>query len=258
MSKKIVKRLSAVLVLILAVVLLSVSVAAGVSDSTYYATGLLTSTEKRAVTGKAIGTVIVMSPTNNKYYIGSTAESMVKSGQVKIVCIPGVGSSSIGAAAMAKQIAKDQNQMVAAITVGLGDTTTYTEGVQGYFIGRTSNVARTYYYETASAKLISLYKAGARPTMLVGHSKGNMDIANALFGLYNTGYKSLYNGVKFYTFGCGVNVPSGVTLKQYIGTADSLGYINTVSWKNMTYVYGKYHTLNPAYALTYMPIAKYL
>ena len=85
-----------------------------------------------------------------------------------------------------------------------------------------------------------------------------MDIANALFGLYSTGRKSLYNGVKFYTFGCGVNVPAGVTLKQYIGTCDSLGYLNTVSWSNMTYVYGKYHTLNPVYAATYMPIAKYL
>ena len=95
--------------------------------------------------------------------------------------------------------------------------------------------------------------------MLVGHSKGNMDIANALFKMYNDGNSNWYQGVIFKTFGCGVNIPPGVgEFKQYIGTLDTLGYTNTVSWRNMTYVYGRYHTTNPYYSFTYLPIEDYL
>lgn len=256
------KKFARVTIVLTLVLIFSMALAApafaGTADSTYYYTGILTTTEKYAVTGKATGTVIVMYPTNNKYYVGSAAEQLVIDGTVSIVCVPGVGSSSIGAAAMAKQIAKAKNVPVAAITAGLGDTTSYYYGTEGYFIGRTNNVAGTYYSNLASAKLIDLYEAGARPTMLVGHSKGNMDIANALFYLYNNGDMSLYNGVVFKTFGCGVYAPAGVNLYQYIGTLDSLGYTNTVNWSNMTYVYGRYHTLNKAYLYTYMPIQNYV
>lgn len=256
------KTFKRVVVIALAVMLLMSVVApafaAGVTESMYYQISNLTSKEKSALKGLKVGTVIVMYPKNNKYYSGSAAEELVTNGTVKIICMPGVGSSSLSAAAMARQIAKAKNQPVAAITVGLGDASVMYESVQGYFVGRANNVAGTTYTDTASSKLVKLYKNGARPTLLVGHSKGNMDIANALFKMYNDGHKSWYKGVTFKTFGCGVNVPSGVTLKQYIGTLDSLGYLNTVSWKNMTYVAGRYHTLNPAYAATYMPIQKYV
>ena len=54
-------------------------------------------------------------------------------------------------------------------------------------------------------------------------------------------------------------MPAGLgSFQQYIGTLDTLGYANTVSWSNMTYVFGRYHTTNPFYAFTYMPIQNYL
>lgn len=239
--------------------LIPASAAAGVADTTYYNTGCLTATEIAGTSNLLKGTVVVMYPLNNKYFVGAEAEALVVSGEVSVICIPGVGSSSVGAAAFAKHIARTLNKPVAGIVVGYGDGSVYTEGSQGYFIGRSCNVAGTYYVEPASQKVVDLYAAGARPSMLVGHSKGNMDMANALFKMYNEGHQSWYQGVTFKTFGCGVNVPAGVgTFKQYIGTLDSLGYTNTVSWKNMTYVYGRYHTTNPYYAATYMPIEKYL
>ena len=104
-----------------------------------------------------------------------------------------------------------------------------------------------------------MFEAGARPSLLVGHSKGNMDIANALYRLYYDGNAAWYGNTTFKTFGCGVNVPPGLGgFRQYIGTLDTLGYTNTVSWSNMTYVYGKYHTTNPYYVFTYLPIQNYL
>ena len=255
------RRLCALLMALglMVLMILPAGAAVGTADATYYNTGILTQSEIYGTSGLAKGTVIVMTPTNNVYYVGSEAWDLVVDGSVQIVCVPGVGSSSAGAAAFAKHIASIKHQNVAAIVVGYGDGSVYTEGTEGYFIGRPSNVAGTWYEEPASRTLVDLYADGARPGMLVGHSKGNMDIANALFKMSNDGHQSWYQGVTFKTFGCGVNVPQGVgTFRQYIGTLDTLGYTNTVSWQNMTYVYGRYHTTNPFYAMTYMPIQNYL
>lgn len=261
MLKKTMKRavtLMLALLLMLALII-PASAAAGVADNTYYNVGCLTATEIAKTSGLLKGTVVVMYPTNNKCYIGAEAEALVISGEVSVISIPGVGSSSVGAAAFAKHIAKTLKKPVAGIVVGYGDGSVYTEGTQGYYIGRSCNVTGTCYVEPASQKVVDLYAAGARPSLLVSHSKGNMDMANALYMMYHAGHQSWYQGVTFKTFGCGVNIPAGVgTFKQYIGTLDTLGYTNTVSWKNMTYVYGRYHTTNPFYAMTYMPIERYL
>lgn len=232
---------------------------AGTADELYYNVDILTSAELKSVTELQKGTVVVMSPINNEVYVGSKAEEMIINGEVKTISVPGVGSSSIGAAAFAKHIATIRNEYVAGITAGYGDYSIGPEGYQGYFIGRPSNVMGTYYVEPASDKLASLYDRGARPDLLVGHSKGNMDIANALFKMKIQGKSYQFKGVDFTTFGCGVNVPAELGIfKQYLGNLDSLGIMNTVSYKNLSYVIGKYHTTNPYYASTYMPIELYL
>ena len=261
MFKRTLKRVLPFALALMLVIALAVPAfaATGVADSTYYNTGCLTATEKNGTSGLVKGDVVVMYPTNNRFYTGEAAKQLVISGEVDIICIAGVGSSSAGTAAFAKHIAKIKNQPVAGIVSGYGDASIYVEGTQGYFIGRTSNVAGTCYVEPASRTLIDLYEAGARPSLLVGHSKGNMDMANALYRLYYDGHAAWYGNATFKTFGCGVNVPDGLAnFRQYIGTLDTLGYTNTVSWKNMTYVYGRYHTTNPYYAFTYMPIQNYL
>mgnify|MGYP006935975722 CR=1 FL=1 len=256
---------SKLLISLLAVVLIMSCFAgtafASYSDSTYYNTGCLTAYETNTLVALSLlkGDVVVMTPDDNDFYVGEEAEQMIIDGDVNIISIVGVGSSVIGTAAFAKHIAIIKDEPVAGIVVGYGDGTIYTEGTQGYYIGRSSNIAGVYYTEPASQKLVDLYEAGARPTLLVGHSKGNMDLANALFKMYNEGHQSWYSGVAVKTFGCGVYVPSGVgSFNQYIGTYDSLGYYNTVNWSNMTYVFGRYHTTNPFYAYTYMPIQNYL
>lgn len=228
-------------------------------DSMYYNTGLLTNQEFTGLSDLPKGTVIIMSPEDNTYYYGEEAEEMIINGSVTTVSFTGVGSSSVGTAAFAKHIATARKEKVAGIVTGLGAASVGSEGVQGYYIGRPSNIAGTYYVEPASDKLVELYTEGARPKLLIGHSKGNMDLANALYKLKNDGNKSMYEGVKVITFGCGVYVPSGVgSLKQYLGNLDSLGTMNTVSYLNLTWVYGAYHTTNPYYALTYMPIQNYV
>lgn len=227
-------------------------------DSVYYNTGILTSEEWSTLANLPKGTVIIMSPVDNDFYYGEEAEDLVVDGSVTIVSIPGVGSSSIGTAAFAKHIAVARDEYVAGIVAGLGTETVGSEGSQGYYIGRSSNVAGTYYVEPSSDKLAELYTRGARPELLIGHSKGNMDVANALYKLYWQGNSSMYQGVRVITFGCGVFVPSGVEIEQYLGSLDSLGITNTVSYYNLTWVYGRYHTTNPYYYWTYMPIEDYV
>lgn len=228
-------------------------------DSMYYYTGLLTNKEFSELSDLPKGTVIVMSPIDNHYYYGEEAEQLIIDGSVTIVSFTGVGSSSVGTAAFAKHIAVARDEYVAGIVTGLGVTSVGSEGIQGYYIGRPSNIAGTYYVEPASDKLAELYIEGGRPKLLIGHSKGNMDLANALYKLNNEGNKSMFEGVKIITFGCGVYVPSGVgSIKQYLGNLDSLGIMNTVSYYNLIWVYGAYHTTNPYYALTYMPIQNYV
>lgn len=252
-------RIVMLLILMVGLVILPTAVQAGSADYTYYNMGALSSSEKSATYLLAKGTVIVMYPNSTTVVKGSAAENLVKSNQVRTVVMAGVGSSSQGTAAFAKHVAKATGVPVAGIVTGYGDGSIYTEGTQGYFIGRSSNIAGQYYTEPASAKLADLYVGGARPLKLIGHSKGNMDIANALFKLNNEGRRSMYQGVKVITFGCGVYVPPGVgTLKQYLGSFDSLGIFNTVSYSNLTWVYGKYHTTNPTYWATYMPIEYYV
>lgn len=253
------KRILTVLLSLILSAALILPAFAGTADVTYYNVGCLTQSETVGTAGLNKGDVVVMYPTSDEFYVKTAAEALVISGEVKIVAIPGVGSSSTGAAAFAKHIAMIKNQPVAAIVVGYGDGSIYTEGTQGYYIGRPSNVSGIYYEEPASQKLVDLCAAGARPELLVGHSKGNMYMANALFKMYHDGHQNWYQGVKFKTFGCGVNVPPGLgSFSQYIGTLDSVGYLNTVSWNSMTYVYGRYHTTNPFYAATYLPIQNYL
>jgi hypothetical protein len=232
---------------------------AGTVDFTYYNMGALSSAELNSTYLLAKGTVIVLYPNSTNVVVGSAAENLVKTNQVTTVVMAGVGSSSQGTAAFAKHVAKATGVAVAGIVTGLGDGSVYTEGPEGYFIGRSSNIAGTYYTEPASAKLAQLYYGGARPVKLVGHSKGNLDIANTLYKLNNEGNRSLYSGVRFITFGCGVYVPTGLgSFKQYLGSLDSLGISNTVSYTNLTWVVGRYHTTNPYYWATYMPVENYV
>lgn len=197
------------------------------------------------------GTVIVVQPgTSWSIDRGTTAENMVRNNQVRTIVMAGVGSSSRGTAALAKLVANEIGQPVAGIVTGWGDYTTATEGMEGYFTGREHNQSGTYYNNTASAKMVSLLSNGARPTRIIGHSKGAMDTANALFRLNQLGRSNTYSQATYITFGMGVFVPPGLNnFRQYIGSADSLGSTNTVNTNPMITVSGRGHSLSPAMSM---------
>ena len=227
-------------------------------DTMFYNTDILTSEEWETLENLPKGTVIVMSSIDNEFYYGEEAEQLVIENAVTVVCMPGVGSSSIGTAAFAKHIAIARDDYIAGIVTGLGAATVGSEGIQGYYVGRPYNMTGMYYYEPASDKLAELYNRGARPELLIGHSKGNMDIANALYKMWWLNRQDQYTGVDFITFGCGVYIPPRVgSFVQYLGSNDTLGILNTVSYYNMITLDGVTHTTNPSYD-SYIPIELYV
>ncbi len=82
--------------------------------------------------------------------------------------------------------------------------------------------------EAASDSLISLLEAGARPRFLVGHSKGAMDLANALLKLEEQDRLGLARDAAVVSLGMPVLLPGGVPGRHYLGSADALGKLNAV------------------------------
>ena len=227
------------------------------SESMYYPLHHLSTNEFWQASYLSPGTVIVVRPGFQwglaaRY---STAENMVRSNQVRTIVMSGVGSSSRGTAAMAKLVANAIGEPVAGIVSGIGDWGTAFYGSQGYFVGRPNNDAGTWYHNAASLKMYQLMRDGARPFRIIGHSKGSMDTANALFRLNSEGRRSTYSQATFISFGVGVKTPPGLARKrQYMGTSDHLGSTNTTSTDNMNYVSGRGHSLNPAMSM-HVPVS---
>ncbi len=232
--------------------------ATSTSESFYYPLHHLSYNEYWQASYLSPGTVLIVKP--GYQYWGlysrySSAESKVKANQVRTIVLAGVGSSSRGTAAMAKLIANALNEPVAGIVTGWGDYSTAFEGSQGFFIGQSYNKSGSYYYDTASSKLDSLYRGGARPYRVIGHSKGSFDSANAFFKLKNEGRAYMYSQTTFISFGLGLYVPSGLNnVRNYLGTSDALGQTNTTTERYVSWVSGKGHSLNPAMSM-HVPVA---
>lgn len=230
-------------------------------DHIYYDVGPVSSSDRYAVCGVwgglyatydwlSRGSVVVAKPNQNGVTKGTTAENMVITNQVKVIVIPGVGSSPLGTLAMAKQAANILNVPVAGIVAGQGGYEVTYDAMIGMANGNT-NKLNTFgggaYVPgiLSSEKLYTLYSKGARPKLIIGHSKGVWDYINALWKMNNAGKASWYAGTKFVAFGMNGIVPSNVAdWRAYIGSADMLGLANFDSPLKLTWVPAKKHSLN--------------
>jgi len=177
------------------------------------------------------------------------------------VVIPGVGSSPLGAAALARQVADAINRPVVGIIAGYGAADMMSEALGGWFDFGLRNRAQALVaawrrqfspLRSESGDLLSRYKLksttflvdepesntlinillqqGHKLRLLVGHSKGSLNIQNACNAVVReteldpAGYAQL----RVVTFGCGVTLPAAFSnLHQYVGTWDLLGRLNT-------------------------------
>jgi hypothetical protein len=181
---------------------------------------------------------------------------------VDTAVVPGVGSSPLGTAALARQVANIINRPVVGIIAGQGVLDMFSEGWAGWYDlgkynrlqaflntmqlpwGKNSNEHAEKLKEEwdlkSSAGVLdepdvnTLLNIMLRkmPSMIVGHSKGALVIQRACV-LYEEEQKpkpgSLDN-VQIVTFGCGIALPPKscfTRISQFVGTWDLLGIGNT-------------------------------
>ena len=179
-----------------------------------------------------------------------------------IATITGVGSSALGSAALAWDISKALKRPVLAIVPGYGVADVVLQGLGGYFgfglhdflgakgmtqnaianvapkmaaIGRdlsafsifdkTVHGAPVYRHGSGSSDVLhALMKDRASPfQIVVGHSKGALQIGNALRSLD----PDRTYGVRVVTLGCPIaEAAPGVEYHRYLGLFDALGQLN--------------------------------
>jgi len=210
---------------------------------------------------------------------------------VAAITITGVGSSALGSAAMAWDVSKALGEPALAIVPGYGVADVILQALGGWFgygmhdffgaksavqatlaqvapesakIGRrlaaTAPGARTVngapVFRTGSGSSDALHALiGERPgrfRLLIGHSKGALQIANALRSLD----AAHTDGLHVVTLGCpiGKDAP-GVTYHQYLGLFDALGQINM--WGHLPDKWPPtWHSTNP-FLPPAMPVGKF-
>lgn len=177
------------------------------------------------------------------------------------VAIPGVGSSPLGAAALARQVADTINRPVVGIIAGYGAADLMSEALGGWLNFGLRNRAqaivaawrrqfsptrpesgdlRSKYKLKSTAFLVDepesntliniMLRQGHKLRLLVGHSKGSLNIQNACNAVVReTNFDPAdYAQLEVVTFGCGITLPTVFSnLHQYVGTWDILGRFNT-------------------------------
>lgn len=235
------------------------------------------------------GSILIVYPqkSNQKIYNLSLQDfihSQLDSNSTKIdtIAIAGVGSSDLGTAALARNIANYLNKPVAGIISGFGMSDMLTEALGGWFVLGATNTFRYNWAKWMDEKTVMdlpeddlnkiqelselsdsnfiegspdsttllqiLIKLGSQINLLVGHSKGNYIIENALQGLIVFAKKhnlTLPSSMKIITLGAVIYFPPEFTnVKQVIGSLDFFGMLNSRPTLDATWIYGCGHSLN--------------
>lgn len=200
--------------------------------------------------------------------------------------IAGVGSSDLGAAALARNLADHVQEPVGAIVAGYGMADLLAEGVGGWFFLGANNQLLQYLHQwRAAGKTLHEPSAGAgaqatRATetttsvaalagspdsdtlfrllrdeereiqILLGHSKGCLSIATALEALAVAGPPAALRkaqAIRVITTGAVVELPEGFDHAiQFLGALDGFGAMNSRLHKDYVQMPGAWHHLNTA------------
>lgn len=250
---------------------LAVSLRNAMFDGVFYDTAVLSNEEQALILSTAFeydeGGMLLVWPATALREIEYFAKSkglLERYPDVDSVAIPGVGSSVIGAAALARQVADIVQRPVVGIIAGYGAADVMSEALGGFFdFGRRNmvrallahwrrevaattaseeaalrdryDVASTTYLadEPESNTLLNIMLRHAEQLkLIVGHSKGALNIGNVLpeFVRQTDLPPGAYENICVVTLGCGVAVPTAFKkVHQYLGSWDLLGMFNTPS-----------------------------
>ncbi|MCA0851568.1 hypothetical protein [Salipiger thiooxidans] len=175
------------------------------------------------------------------------------SGSYRALTVAGVGSSALGAAAFARNVADAIGGPVLSVVSGYGLADLLTEALGGYFLFGHINLMR-HVFETfdevtrpstalasnevrivrksLDVRTLSALLSGEQHfDVLVGHSKGNLVISEALYALGETDPQALaYRGkeTQVITISARVAMPRAMTrVTDVLGTLDGFGLLNS-------------------------------
>ncbi len=188
-------------------------------DAIFYDIGKVSSDEARAISPWLAreGAILIVPPTGAgalRLCTGTDDFFVRGGGNVRILAVAGVGSSALGSAAFARNIADACGQPVAAVVSGYGLADLITEAAGGWFWfgalnrlrhafeeidawnrgtradirpGRSADIGFSLRRLSLDTRTICALLADprARFSLLTGHSKGNLVISEALFQLQN-------------------------------------------------------------------------
>jgi hypothetical protein len=244
-----------------------------VIDNFFYDTASLTLEEKAKLSPLVDreGSIIVVPPSNSdrriRYY-KSPLRFMHKEGPaLRAIAVAGVGSSALGTAALARNVADALDTDVAGIVTGYGLSDVMSEALGGWFaFGAADRIRYTMekFFERmrpamsaailadgtdASTTLCEILLAGPpKLDYLVAHSKGSLVVAHALqrFVEDPEGDESpLFERLRITTLGAVVGLPPAFKkVKQYLGALDWFGGANSSLGVMHERVPGAGHHLN--------------
>ncbi|MGH6826815.1 hypothetical protein [Methyloceanibacter sp.] len=244
-----------------------------VIDNFFYDTASLTLEEKAKLSPLVDreGSIIVVPPSNSDRQIRHYKRAlrfMNKEGRtIRAIAVAGVGSSALGTAALARNVADALDTDVAGIVTGYGLSDVMTEALGGWFaFGAADRIRNTMekFLERlrspvpadiaagsdASATLSEILLADPpKLECLLAHSKGSLVASHALQHYVEDvgGDDSpLFDRLRITTLGTVVGLPAAFKkVKQYLGALDWYGGTNSSLGVTHERVPGAGHHLNP-------------
>lgn len=228
-------------------------------DAVFYDVGRITAQETPALAfwQAGEGSLLIVPPTGQGgLSIYQDKESFFQNGglSVKALAVAGVGSSALGAAAFARNIADALGAPAAAVVSGYGLSDALTEALGGfYWFGmlnglrhqlealddfinlrvppRSAERSSWLRLSRDTAVLIDLLADKRfKCPLLVGHSKGNLVISEALYALEQSNIlKPVARRCKIVTISAKIGMPSAFKGKvlDIIGQWDGFGALNS-------------------------------
>ncbi|WP_317932921.1 hypothetical protein [Halioxenophilus sp. WMMB6] len=252
-------------------------------DHLFYDVGKLSDDEQAGLLQQpeAEGSLVIVPPGASGRAIQhrqSAAEFLAKDSKaVSALVVAGVGSSVLGTAALARNVANAYQIDVAGIVSGHGYLDLLSEALGGFFFyGYTDHyrqLARHFcntfalgcrrafarsprpalneqagYARDVSALIEILNADFANLKLLVGHSKGDLILDYALERFVagcRPGRRALFARLQVVTFGAVVDIPKRFRrVHQFIGDMDPFGWLNSRNYVDHQFVPGAWHHLN--------------
>ncbi|PWR19265.1 hypothetical protein [Zavarzinia aquatilis] len=261
-------------------------------DTKYYNVENLTAAEVETLAPRLAkeGMILLVPPSGTapvRHFPDVDAFVAAGGADVRAVTVSGVGSSALGSAALARDVADAVGAPVAAVVAGYGASDVVTEGLGGYFLFGAANRLRylldlwgikmpvvppdtadgsshtdflAHWNPDVAALAALLADARLSFTLLVGHSKGNLVISEALNSLqvhHPEALHKLEHQANIVTLSAIVEMPGKIWTYDVIGMADALGALNSVPGIMPDLVLPFVtHTTSPDKGIYHLPVTK--